>query len=139
MLILCIILYSKNKQNKKHILKGGGTLNRTQKKLHLRHTNHISRAEIEITNIYNTFKSSPYPMSLFHLCKIPLSCEGRNVLHFFPVPTFRLASCLHLSDGQLYSLAPEPSLSTCMVKDEAAGSSTSQNSSPLVGTTRAAG
>lgn len=54
---------------------------------------------------------------------------------FTPVVTARL----HSLDKKLYSLAPEPSLSTWIVKEAAAGSSTSQNSSPLVGITRAAG
>lgn len=60
----------------------------------------------------------------------------RNVLHYFPDSSLRF---LHLLVRQIYSLAPEPGLSTWIVKEAAAGSSTSQNSSPLVGTTRAAG
>lgn len=49
------------------------------------------------------------------------------------------SSCFYSAHGQLYNLSPELSLSTWIVKEAAAGSSTSQNSSPLVGTTRAAG
>lgn len=60
----------------------------------------------------------------------------RNELHYFPDSSL---SSLHVLVRQIYSLAPEPGLSTWIVKEAAAGSSTSQNSSPLVGTTRAAG
>lgn len=50
-----------------------------------------------------------------------------------------VTSCLYFVNKQLHSLTPEPNLSTWMVREAAAGSSTSQNSSPLVGETRAAG
>lgn len=62
-------------------------------------------------------------------------------IYFYPYISYISSFLLghQCSDRKLYSLAPETSLSTWIVKEAAAGSSTSQNSSPLVGTTRAAG